>query len=99
MKDEQKNFTTPTLQPGVYVITMKGSATVPGGDADLYVRAGSAPTTATYDCRPYKSGSEEECQITLTSAKKIYIAVRGYASAGSPFTLTGRQQQTGGGSG
>ena len=27
------------------------------GDADLYVRAGSKPTTSTYDCRPYKGPS------------------------------------------
>jgi hypothetical protein len=34
------------------------------GDADLYVRSGSAPTTASYDCRPYKEGTNEQCAMT-----------------------------------
>jgi hypothetical protein len=48
-------------------------------DADLYVRKGSAPTPTGYDCRPYKSGSNEEC--TLTGAGTYYVGVRGYASS------------------
>src|SRR5690606_29827467 len=27
------------------------------GDADLYVRFGSPPTTSAYDCRPYRNGN------------------------------------------
>jgi serine protease len=27
------------------------------GDADLYVRRGAQPTTSTYDCRPFLSGT------------------------------------------
>ncbi|HPF73707.1 MAG: pre-peptidase C-terminal domain-containing protein [Lysobacteraceae bacterium] len=58
------------------------------GDADLYVRAGSAPTTSSYDCRPYKSGNSETCTFTPSSNTTYYIAVRAY-SAYSGVTLTG----------
>ena len=55
------------------------------GDADLYVRAGAAPTNVSYDCRPYKSGSAEECHVVSTGAP-IYVAVMGYA-ASSDYSL------------
>ena len=48
------------------------------GDADLYVRLGSAPTTSSYTCRPYKSGNNETCSIASPSAGKYYISVRAY---------------------
>src|SRR5690606_29398907 len=38
------------------------------GDADLYVRFGSAPTTSSYDCRPYKSGNSETCSFASPQA-------------------------------
>lgn len=57
------------------------------GDADLYVRFGAAPTTSTYDCRPYLSGNNETCNITA-QAGTYYIMVRAY-SAFSGLSLTG----------
>ncbi|RKH03525.1 peptidase M4 [Corallococcus sp. CA053C] len=56
------------------------------GDADLYVRFGSSPTTTTYDCRPYASGNAETCTLTKTTAGKYYVKVRGY-TAYSGLTL------------
>ncbi|WP_299002192.1 S8 family peptidase [uncultured Shewanella sp.] len=50
------------------------------GDADLYVRAGSNPTTSRYDCRPYVSGNNESCEFNVTSATTYYIMIRGYRS-------------------
>ncbi|MEP6510927.1 MAG: pre-peptidase C-terminal domain-containing protein, partial [Dokdonella sp.] len=50
------------------------------GDGDLYVRLGSAPTTTTYDCRPYLTGNNESCSITPT-AGTYYIRVYGYSAA------------------
>ena len=38
------------------------------GDADMYVRFGSAPTTTSYDCRPYLSGNNETCTIATAQA-------------------------------
>ncbi len=51
------------------------------GDADLYVRAGAAPTTTTYNCRPYLSGNTETCTINNPTAGTTYfIGVRAYSS-------------------
>lgn len=57
------------------------------GDADLYVRAGSTPTTTSYTCRPYKTGNAETCTLTPTSNTTYYIRVYAY-SAFSGVTLT-----------
>lgn len=64
-------------------------------DADLYVRSGIAPTKTSYDCRPYKSGSNEECHIVSTGAL-IYVAVMGYAAL-SDFGLRIEYIESGGG--
>jgi len=50
------------------------------GDADLYVRFGSAPTTSTYDCRPYASGNTENCSFASPQTGTYYVNVRGYSS-------------------
>ncbi len=50
------------------------------GDADLHVRLGSAPTTSSYTCRPYKSGNSETCTFSAPTAGTYYISVRAYAT-------------------
>ena len=59
---------------GAVEIVMTGT-----GDADLYVRKGSQPTTRDYDCRPYVDGSAESCIVE--GPGEIYISVRGYRAA------------------
>lgn len=66
------------------------------GDADLYVRFGSAPTTSSYDCRPYQGGNAETCSFAAPQAGTYHVMVRGY-SAFSGVSLTG-SYSTGGGS-
>lgn len=58
------------------------------GDADLYVRFGSAPTTSTYECRPYLNGNNETCTIATAQAGVYHVMVRAYASF-SGLTLRG----------
>jgi vibriolysin len=58
------------------------------GDADLYVRSGSRPTTTTYNCRPYLSGNNETCTISNPAAGDWYVMLRGY-TAFSGVSLTG----------
>ncbi len=48
------------------------------GDADLYVRQGSRPTTGSYYCRPYKDGNTESCSIDNPTASTWHIGIRGY---------------------
>jgi pseudolysin/vibriolysin len=50
------------------------------GDADLYVKFGSAPTTSSYNCRPYKTGNAESCTFATTQAGTYYVKVRGYST-------------------
>jgi serine protease len=58
------------------------SFTISGGtgDADLYVRFGSAPTTSTWDCRPYRSGNNETCSFATPQAGTYHVMVRAYSS-------------------
>ena len=84
-KDQEVRLATPTLAAGTYRLVMSGS-----GDADLYVRRGSAPTTASYDCRPYQANSNETCSVTLSAPGTIHVLVRGYAAT-SAYTLVGSQ--------
>jgi vibriolysin len=66
------------------VFTISGGT----GDADMYVRLGSAPTTSTYNCRPYLSGNNETCTFNAPTAGTYYVNVRAY-SAYSGVTLKG----------
>lgn len=66
------------------------------GDADLYVKFGSAPTTSSYDCRPYLNGNNETCNISTAQAGTYYVMVRAYSSY-SGLSLTG--SYTAGGTG
>ncbi|MCP4040424.1 MAG: peptidase S8, partial [Gammaproteobacteria bacterium] len=50
------------------------------GDADLYTRFDAAPTTSSYDCRPYKNGNNETCSDSSPSAGTWYIGLRAYAA-------------------
>ncbi|WP_324254897.1 S8 family serine peptidase [Fluctibacter halophilus] len=76
--------------------TMSGGT----GDADMYVRFGSEPTTTTYDCRPYETGNNEVCNFATPSEGTYYVKVLGY-SAFSGVELVGSYTEgsTGGGTG
>ncbi|WP_345881256.1 S8 family peptidase [Shewanella algae] len=50
------------------------------GDADLYVRAGAAPSTSVYDCRPYNNGNSESCSFQVTQAATYHVMIRGYSA-------------------
>jgi len=65
------------------------------GDADLYVRKEASPTAAAYDCRPYASGSNEQCSIV--GPAKVYVAVNGYATTSNYQLKITYTEGTGGG--
>nr|MBA3455882.1 PPC domain-containing protein [Deltaproteobacteria bacterium] len=85
-RNANKTWATPTLAAGTYEFAITGN-----NDADLYVRVGSAPTTAAYDCRPYKTGSNEVCSVTLAQPAPIHVMVRGYSTASSAIQLVGKK--------
>ena len=68
------------------------------GDADLYVRRGSQPTTSSYDCRPYRNGNNETCSFSSPAAGTWHIGIRAYTSY-SGVTLSVNWTEPGGGGG
>ena len=64
------------------------------GDADMYVKFGSAPTDSSYDCRPYKNGNSESCTGT-SAGGTYYVRLKAYA-AFSGLSLTGSFSTSGG---
>jgi serine protease len=67
------------------------------GDADLYVQQGSAPTTGSYNCRPYLDGNNESCSYPAPASGTWHVMVRGYSafsgvSLVASFTAGGGQQ-------
>lgn len=85
-RNDIKKWVTPTLAAGRYSFAITGS----GGDADLYVRIGSEPTASSFDCRPYKNGSNETCEVSLAQPAPIHVQVRGYANTASGYKLVGK---------
>lgn len=69
------------------------------GDADLYVKFGSAPTLNSYDCRPWKNGNNETCDISNIQSGTYHVMLNGYSSfSGVSLTGTYIEGSTGGGS-
>ncbi|MDC0741723.1 matrixin family metalloprotease [Polyangium mundeleinium] len=57
-----------------FQVTMTGK-----GDPDLYVRFGAQPTASKWNCRPYKTGPNEACSLTVPAGQsQAFIAVYGY---------------------
>jgi vibriolysin len=81
----EKKYYSVTVPEGAtdLVFTMAGGT----GDADLYVRRASAPTTTTYDCRPFRSGNNETCTFAAPGDGPWYVMLNGF-SAFSNVTLT-----------
>lgn len=88
------NLTGATNSTSYYTFTVPAGATnlsfdMAGGsgDADLYVRFGSQPTTSNYDCRPYKDGNTESCSFATPQAGVYHVMINAY-SAYSGVSLT-----------
>ncbi len=72
-----KHYTV-TVPTGTTVLNVHTSGGT--GDADLYVKAGSQPTTTSYTCRPYAGGNAESCSLPNPVAGTWYVSVRAYSS-------------------
>ena len=66
------------------------------GDADLYVKFGSAPTDTVYDCRPFAGGNAETCTFAAPSAGTWYVRLKAYSTF-SGVSLVGNYTTGGGG--
>ena len=58
------------------------------GDADMYVKFGAQPTSSDYDCRPYKGGNVEHCEISNVQQGTYFVMLSGYADF-SDVNVTG----------
>ena len=81
-KGETVNY-GPFSSLGEFIVDMRGET----GDADLYVGVGEVPTSSTYACRPYKSGTNENCVLDGPE-DDIYIMVSGYEDADYRLTIS-----------
>ncbi len=67
-----------------------------GGDADLYIKFGSAPKVDSsvfppagdFDCGSYSSNSDESCSISIATKGVWYVAINAWSSISS-ISLTG----------
>jgi hypothetical protein len=50
------------------------------GDADLYVKFGSQPTSNNYDCRSYNNGNAESCDISNIQKGTYHIMLQAYST-------------------
>ena len=76
-KDNEQVFYIDTTQANTRVdVQLSGGS----GDADLYVKKGTIPTKSDYDCRPYVGGNNENCDVELASAGRVYIKLIGYSA-------------------
>jgi hypothetical protein len=69
----QWDRTTVTIPAGTasFTVTTSGGS----GNADLYLRLGSNPTTKNYDCRSNSANSTESCTITNPGADVAYATI------------------------
>src|SRR3546814_17096597 len=50
------------------------------GDADMYVKFGSAPTDTVYDCRPFVNGNNEACSFAAPQTGTYHVRVKAFSS-------------------
>jgi hypothetical protein len=68
------------------------------GDCDMYVKRDAAPTTTSWDYRPYENGNNETVTVASPTAGTWYIMLRGF-NAYSGLTLVATYTGGGGGGG
>ncbi|WP_428264818.1 trypsin-like serine protease [Haliangium sp.] len=69
------------------------------GDADLYVRHGSQPTTSAFDCRPFLNGNNETCTIDAPEAGTFFVSIQGFRTYSGVSLLATFDTGDGGGPG
>ncbi len=78
-----RSVTVPAGALALSVVVRGGS-----GDADLYVRQGSQPTTTTFACRPFLNGNSEFCTINAPAAGTWFVSLRAFATySGASLTV------------
>ncbi|HEX6640786.1 MAG TPA: M4 family metallopeptidase [Thermoanaerobaculia bacterium] len=71
-------ITVPSGQSSLAIVMSGGS-----GDADMYVKRGTQPTSSSYDYRPYLNGNNESVTVTNPVAGDWYISLYAYSTFSS----------------
>lgn len=71
-------ITVPSGQSKLDIVQSGGT-----GDADLYVKLGSQPTSSSYNYRPYLNGNNETVNVTNPAAGDWYISIYAYSTYAS----------------
>lgn len=90
---ENLTATTNNWLRHVYTATQNETVNVSinggSGDADLYINKTGEPTDNSYTCRPYLSGNNESCSVTLSVGEALYIGIKAYSTfAGTTLNIT-----------
>jgi len=75
---------------GVYTATVAGTITFRTsgtGDADLYIKKGSAPTTTSYGAKSDGSTSTEAASLTVAVGDKVYWLVYGWSASTASLSV------------
>jgi hypothetical protein len=83
--DHQWRYFSFYVPKGATVLSVKTSGGT--GDADLYIKHGSHPTTSHYDCRSWHYGNKEACEENKPLAGTWYVGMYGY-NAANDFTVS-----------
>lgn len=70
------------VEPGTVELRIAMNAVDDGSDFDLYVRAGSAPTTTTYDCKADGPNQYGFCRFSAPSPGTWHILVNRFTGSG-----------------
>ncbi|WP_460731514.1 M4 family metallopeptidase [Lysobacter tyrosinilyticus] len=89
--DKYYKLDVPAGATGLKFVTSGGT-----GDADLYVKFGSQPTTTSYDCKSEGSTTAETCNIATAQVGTYYVTIHAYSTY-SGMSLTGSYSTGGGG--
>lgn len=80
---------------GASNLTFKSSGG--SGDADMYVKRGSAPTDSSYDCRPWMNGNAETCTFNSPTAGTYHVRLKAYQSFSGVSLVADYDSGNGGG--
>ena len=86
-RGESVYYETGEFGPGSCVVDMAPQTDASRGDADLYVAVGRQPSRNEWDCRPYRWGTHERCDVTVSDRDQVFVMVQGYDDE-SDYELT-----------
>ena len=76
----RNSFNHRTVNVPAGALTLTAVVRGGSGDADLYVRRTSQPTTSQFNCRPFLGGNFEFCTVDLPAAGTWFVSLRGFAA-------------------